>query len=204
MNHRFIVAIQDNNRFFAQGIEHLLRDYFTRHGREVQLVGAPYSEMVDLLILTESARGAVPPCRLMDVPWRDGQTAIITIREPQHQPELLMSPCLSRRGVIGRRDKLSTATHLIERALEWQGDGAHLQAKCERCTQTLTRLEFEVLRCMHYELEPAQASRILHITPKSFSGHKRMAMRKLGFKSNQELCQWLRQGGLNFEKRVKS
>lgn len=204
MNHRFIIAIQDNNRFFVQGVEHLLRDYFMRLGQELQFVGAPYSERVDLLILTESPRGAVPPCRLMDVPWRDGQPAVITIRESQHRPELIMPPCRSRRGVIGRRDRLSTVTHLIERALEWVSDGRHLQAKCERCTRRLTRLEFEVLRGMHDALETVQASQILNISPKSFSGHKRMAMRKLGFKSNQELYQWLRQGGLDFENRVKS
>ncbi|CAI0774765.1 Bacterial regulatory proteins, luxR family [Serratia entomophila] len=204
MNHRFIVAIQDNNRFFAQGVEHLLRDYFTRHGREVQFVRAPYSEIVDLLILTESGRGALPPCRLMDVPWRDGQTAIITIREPQHRPGISMSPCRSRRGVIGRRDKISTVTHLIDRALEWRADGAFFQARCERCTRTLTPREFEVLRCIHYELEPARVCRLLHLSPKTLSSHKRTAMRKLGFQRNHELYRWLRQGGLDFEKRVKS
>jgi len=200
------VAIRDDNQFFVQGMKALLLRHFSPLGCAVRFVASSYGEAVDLLIVAESTGGALQPCRLVDAAWRDGQTVIVTVRGVRRRGRALVSPCHNRWAVIGRRDAPPAVVRLIELALAQRRDmmltGA--QAACTRCALALTPREREVLYCTSWGETPSGVAKMLNISAKTVSAHKVAAMRKLGFQRNSELYHWLRQGGLEKEKRTLS
>lgn len=72
---------------------------------------------------------------------------------------------------------------------------------CLGCEQRLTVREREILLTLGRGLSPTQVARLLFISEKTISSHKRSAMRKLGFRRPHELYQWIRHE-LDDEKRV--
>lgn len=200
------VAIRDDNQFFVQGMKALLLRHFPLLGRAVRFVASSYGEAVDLLIVAEPAGMPLQSCRLLGSAWRDGQTAVVVVREPRCRARAPASPCRSRQVIIGQRDALSTVVRSIEQALVQRRVMmlADQQTACVRCALALTPREREVLSCTRWGESPTGVARMLNIATKTVSAHKRSAMRKLGFQRNSELYYWLRQGGLEKEKRTLS
>ncbi|OQV35960.1 hypothetical protein BV901_10300 [Serratia nematodiphila] len=198
------VLIQDQDRFFAQGIEHLLRSHFSRKGREIRVVAPNCLEVVDLLILVERAGWPLHPCRLSSRTCRHGRTAIIVVTEAITRKRRHRSPCLSELGVLERRDAPEVVLNLADRMLPLQKEVLTTSDICVRCAMMLTPREHQVLRCMSCGLTASRVAWVLKITEKTVSAHKRSAMRKLGFRRSGELYQWLLRGGLEYEKRALS
>ncbi|BEO44291.1 hypothetical protein SMQE13_36420 [Serratia marcescens] len=198
------VFIQDTNRFFTQGIEHLLRSHFLAKGGDVRFVSAAHCEVVDVAILAEPTGWPLHPCRFLKGAWRQKPTVIITVSEGRIRKRQLWSACESELGVITRGDSPGDVLNLVEKMLALLGDAPATSEKCARCSFVLTSREDQVLRGMACGLTPSRVARVLNITAKTVSAHKCSAMRKLGFRRSGELYHWLRQGGLEFEKRVLS
>ncbi|EIM8480861.1 helix-turn-helix transcriptional regulator [Serratia marcescens] len=196
------VFIQDDNRFFVQGLEFLLRSQLQARGRSVRFVTPAYRAVADLLIQSEHRDWPLHPCRLLAQP---GEAALITVRKSYGRKSRSLPPCQSLQGVMGYRDMPSAVALLIEQVLLSQESLPGLPtALCARCAMRLTPREQQVLDTIARGLSQNGVAEVLNVDPKTVSSHKRAAMRKLGFRRNNELYHWLRQGGLELEKRMQS
>ncbi|MGQ6230871.1 response regulator transcription factor [Serratia sp. IR-2025] len=97
--------------------------------------------------------------------------------------------------MIDKRSQAIDVLHLIELALAMR-ENFNDVVECCYCATGLTPREHQVLHSMAAEIAPAGVAKLLQLSPKTVSAHKRAAMRKLGFKYNHELYHWLRKGGL--------
>lgn len=194
------VAIYDNNRFFALGVQHILRAYFTDRGDTIKFTSSGKHAAVDLVVQAESAVGTLYPCRTLGHKWPP-LTAVIVIQEPTKVRRKPKVPCLSELGELTRRDTTVAIVRLVEKILV---SSRHQRLKatdtCRRCMPHLTPREQAVLWGVSWGLTPASLADMLSLNSKTVSAHKRNAMRKLGLQSNNELCLWFRQGGLNYVK----
>lgn len=101
-----------------------------------------------------------------------------------------------------RRIDKEDIERLVEMVINPEADVGAVEIVTCPLRQDLSPREREVLYLMSWETSPNQLGRILKLSPKTVSAHKRGAMRKLGFRRSHELYSWLRQGGLEREKRV--
>ncbi|MGQ5793280.1 response regulator transcription factor [Serratia sp. IR-2025] len=202
MKPQFIVAIQDTNRFFAYGVEQILRGYFTQRGLAVQFVSGSSHAVADLTVREFDKTWPLRPCRVFW--WEEPTGMLISVRNTIPGGRMLKPACANELGVLGRKGSPAELLLLVESLCREMAKGRQQRAHCARCFQALTPREVEVLNCLRGEFGPSQVSRMLGLSPKTVSTHKRTAMRKLGVQRNSELYQWLRQGGLEFEKRTPS
>ncbi len=198
---RITIAIYDGNHFFEQGMRHVLRVFFTGRGWEVCFVAASQRSTADLVVCAESLNGGYP-CRTHGR-WCQPQTAVLVVRESDCVGRLRRAPCRSELGAITRRDTPEAVTLLVRRVLDVSTPPAQPKTeRCKRCAPCLTKQERAVLLGLAWEITPVRLAQLLNLHVKTISTHKRAAMRKLGFQRNSELCHWLRQGGLEYEKRA--
>ncbi|EOG2476929.1 TPA: hypothetical protein SMF39_004416 [Serratia marcescens] len=76
----------------------------------------------------------------------------------------------------------------------WENRGKNLSSHyCTWCSKhSLSPREKDVMSCMQLEMKPFYIAKNLGLSPKTISAHKISVMKKLGFKSNVELYDWLR------------
>ncbi|WP_421105899.1 helix-turn-helix transcriptional regulator [Serratia marcescens] len=193
------VAIYDSNRFFALGVQHILRASFAARGWMVNFVAAERSVAADFVMRDESHLEGVYPCRV-SANYSQARTTMIVVREAtlnRRRPQIY---CNGVQGALTRRDAPAALDKLVERLISAQGQMPAMAVACRHCRPPFTARERSVLRGFALGVDPAHIAGLLNMHVKTVSTHKRSAMRKLGFQLNTELYHWLRQGGLNDER----
>ncbi|MBU5412420.1 response regulator transcription factor [Serratia ureilytica] len=185
------VCIQDTNRFFALGIQHILLSHFQLQGLGVCFVSEKESVGADLVFCSVPTKGW--PLQLC-LHSESEKTVFIAIRATKSEK---VTKCFRERGSLWRRAHPGALLTLVKEGMNVQENPVASEC-CPCCmSQALTKREREVMHCMSWELTPKTLQQYLNISPKTVSAHKRAVMRKLGFRRNSELYHWLRLGGLN-------
>lgn len=193
-----VIAIQDRNHYFSQGIQHILQDYLQAKGYTWRFVSVTSEIAIDLMVCVKPFGWSTRLNSLRENPGdRRLGTIVIwdTILENirhQHGPE-----------VLSRKARPDAVLHMVEEMFE-QASQSSLEANKERTYSCLklTPREREVLQGISWELTPNKIANKLSLSVKTVSTHKLTAMRKLGFRRNSELYHWLRNGGLEFNPRT--
>ncbi|MGL1813899.1 UNVERIFIED_CONTAM: hypothetical protein GPA08_22130 [Serratia marcescens] len=188
------IVILDDNRYFAHGLEILLREHFVHKEWSVSILPKQLYTMANLIIQADKVAQPLPFCHVRK-PGK--QRNIITIQQTPRLRRRLPA-CMSEHGIIRRRDTTEDLLHLLEHMFGGRTPiSPHL---CSHCSQALTPREWEVLYTIRRGLMPSQVARCLNLSVKTVSAHKRAAMHKLGFQRNTELYLWLLQGGLDIKR----
>lgn len=192
MTPHIVITIQDSNRYFALGIQHILQDYFLAKGCTWSFVPVAPGIAIDLMICVNpfgwssrfnSRREHSQNRRLGTIIIND-TAAANKIR--QHELALLDS-----------KERPDAVVRLVEEMFEQASQSSLTDDTVSVCRHLhLTPRERDVLQGISQELTPDQIASKLSLNVKTVSTHKLTAMRKLGFKRNGELYYWLLQGGL--------
>lgn len=203
MKPHIVIAIQDTNRFYALGMQHIFQAYFHAKGCTLGFVPFSSETTIDLMVWAKPYNGPMLANRL----WEQkvgGLFGTIVVRE--NLIEGIKSEKLEHNGssVLGRRERAEAVVHLLEQMFD-RACFQHFQSVKERAcfSLKLTARERDILQGISRELTPSQIANKLSLSVKTVSTHKLTAMRKLGFKRNCELYYWLRQGRLELEKRTR-
>ncbi|MBD8107914.1 helix-turn-helix transcriptional regulator [Erwinia persicina] len=189
------IVILDNDQYFSQGLEALLASYFIRVGCTTAFLPAQHYWKADLVFQQQNLNQTAQYCHRQPAHYQ----SLITIQEPVppgYRQRLV--PCLSEKSVINRLISTGALLNEVERIMKHDTPAAQPWA-CPRCALTLTLREKQVLLAIRRAQSPGQIATELKLSVKTISAHKWSAMKKLGFKRNTELLNWLRQGDLRDE-----
>jgi len=200
MKPHIVIAIQDTNRFYALGMQHILQVYFQVKGCTLCFVPLSSKTTIDLMVWAKSSNGPMLANRLWEQKV-DGLFGTIVIRENAIEDIKPGKPEHNGLCVLGRWERVEAVVHLLEQMFD-RACFQHFQAVKERAcfSLKLTARERDILQGISRELTPSQIANKLSLSVKTVSTHKLTAMRKLGFKRNCELYYWLQQGRLEVEK----
>lgn len=191
MTQGITIAILDSDRYFAQGLEAVLYNYFTQKGMLVRFLSEQHATKASLLFRNSNMNCSTQFCQRYS-PLQQ----IIIIQDIPCYHHRRMPPCLRAFAVIDRCISIQALLQVVERGLILPRSIIPVR-KCHRGIQTLTLKERQVLSILRHGLRNNQVARLMALTPKTVSTHKRNAMSKLGFTRNAELYHWLQNGGLN-------
>lgn len=192
MTQTVTIAILDTDRFFALGLEALLRHHFTRRHTPVRFVSGQASTEATLLFQGSGVSRSIQFCRQRHA---DDRQRVITVQDTFRHHQHSRAPCLSERGMIDRHISVNTLLLDVERVLAEPPITAPV-GKCPRCVQVLTPREYQILSALGRGWRGGQIALQMNLNPKTVSTHKRSAMTKLGFLRNTDLYHWLLSGGL--------
>lgn len=195
MTQTITIAILDTDRFFAQGLEALLRHHFTRRHIPVRFVSGRASTEATLLFQGRGVSRSTQFCRQRHAVDRQ---RVITVQDTSRHRQHRRLPCLSEQGMIDRHISVNTLLLDVERVLAQPPVTAPV-GKCPRCAQVLTPREYQILSALGRGRRGGQIALQMNLSPKTVSAHKRGAMTKLGFLRNTDLYHWLQSGGLDYE-----
>lgn len=190
-----VIIIQDHDRFFVQGLKHILQMHFWEQGRTVNFAPITDGKTADLIIRSESTSWPIQMGGLWRFLYRNFPRVLI-IRDRVSRERRPLPCCQNKLSVIRRHERPNVVIQRVAHLLDVR-HSANLSCTC--CTRILTPRQREVLQAISAELSPQQVASKLAIHVKTVSTHKTVAMRKLGFRHNHELYHWLRCGGLEFE-----
>ncbi|WP_260513513.1 response regulator transcription factor [Serratia fonticola] len=192
MTPHIVITIQDSNRYFALGIQHILQDYFLAKGCTWSFVPVAPGIAIDLMVCVNpfgwssrfNSRRENSQNRRVGTIIINDTAAANKIR--QHELALL-----------GRKERPDAVVRLVEKMFEQASQSSLTDDMVSVCRHLhLTPRERDVLQGISQELTPDEIASKLSLNVKTVSTHKLTAMRKLGFKRNGELYYWLLQGGL--------
>jgi DNA-binding CsgD family transcriptional regulator len=199
MKPHIVIAIQDANRYFALGIQHILQDYFLAKGCTCRFVPVASGIAIDLMVCVKAFGWST---RLNSRRENPGDQRLGTIVIWDTSAENIRDQ--HGHAVLNRKVGPDAVVRLVEEMFE-QASQSSLAANTERTYRNLnlTPREREVLQGISWELTPNKIANKLSLSVKTVSTHKLTAMRKLGFRRNSELYHWLRNGGLEFHPRAR-
>jgi DNA-binding NarL/FixJ family response regulator len=200
MTRTVTIAILDNNRYFAQGLEMLLNHHFTLRNVLVRFFPEQHSADATLLFQGSSINRSAQFCRQRHIM---PSQRVISVQDTSRASRQRRGHCLSEQGIIDCHTDVKALLLDVERVLAQPLIIAPV-GKCPRCAQTLTQREYEILSTLSRMKCASRVARLMCLSPKTVSAHKRSAMRKLGFTRNIDLYYWLQNGGLNYEIRELS
>lgn len=196
MKPHIIIAIQDANRFFTLGVQHILQAYFQAKGCTWSFVPITSETAIDLMVWAKPSGWPMQGNRLWE--QQEGRSlGTIVVREKLIERVKSEQPRQNEVCVLGRRERPEVLVHLVAEMFE-RACFQPLEVAKENSVRrlSLTPRERDILQGFCWELTPSQIASRLSLSVKTISTHKLTAMRKLGFKRNSELYYWLRQGGL--------
>jgi DNA-binding CsgD family transcriptional regulator len=188
------VGIKSGNRYFHQGVEALIQTWSKSSWMPYRLrvCPLPTTLSVDLLILDGSDGGGGHPCnQLLAIrPYRRIDIVTLSPKEGRHQQKLPVERlCQRNHRFLNVKCTPESLMQVIDQALAQRP--AAVGVNCTGCETLLTPREREVVMMLGRGLSNTQVADLLYINIKTVSGHKRTAMRKLGFRRTQELQQWV-------------
>lgn len=193
------IMIIDADRYFTYGLGLGLQAYFQARQQDIRLLEeTQVGSDIDIIFLGDLVTSYPWHYRLHQ---RKNHPMVFFITEQgrnknQLKPRVHCEQCHTR--ALYRHQPLSSLYERLDSVLF--SPFASLIASSHDCTcmSPLTSREEEVLRCIHMGMNGQDTGNYLQISNKTANAHKQNAMRKLNFRCNQELYQWLLQGGGNY------
>lgn len=194
IKHTVSVLIADSDHYFSHGLSTGIKNFCRLRGLSLRLINRTdlAKNGVDIVFLGNSV--TCPPW-LFEL-YQQGCTPHVFFIREQERLKQLPAPIECGAGILYRHQPMQAIEALLNRALYLPEEGASFAGKC-RCTSALTHREAEVLQCLALGMSGHDTAGHLGIHDKTVHAHKRNAMRKLSIKSNQELYQWMAQGGVS-------
>jgi DNA-binding NarL/FixJ family response regulator len=197
MLHRVNILLIDQNRYFAEGLRLLLTQYFSRRNVNVNYMkDLVYKNGADLVFMAmDSGVNMLQRYGLSS----NSRQCVFMIKE-RHQARLKYSAFVKlTAGVLSREQTADAVFNLLELFMLKQHKPKSEIGVARPVTRrsTLTFREYEIMRHLHVGMNNHAVGRLLNISEKTVSSHKRTAMRKLNISRNSELHYWLLNGGLN-------
>lgn len=193
------ILIIDTDRYFTDGLRLGLQAFFRARQQDIHLLEEQQADgKVDIVFLGNLAANSPWLYRLHQ---RDCHPTVFFIKEHSRNKSVFKSgvqceKCNSR--ALHRHQSLFVLYDMLDSVL-FSPSLPSLAANHDcLCLSPLTSREEEVLRCIHKGMNGRDTGAFLHISNKTANAHKQNAMRKLNFRCNQELYQWLLQGGGNY------
>ncbi|HCD7746755.1 helix-turn-helix domain-containing protein [Serratia marcescens] len=184
------IAILDEDRYFSQGLEAIMRDLFIRRGYQSILFTDNYDLNADLVFQTKNL-ASVRFCGNVKASVKQKCIAI----QDFTLSHLNLPNCFHEQVTISRHIKIDALLASVEQLLTLPI--TRLSRKCSRCTSALTKRERQILSAISQEKTAKQIAKDLGLSLKTVSAHKCAAMAKLGFTRNNDLYSWLRRGRLD-------
>ncbi|WP_337264919.1 MULTISPECIES: helix-turn-helix transcriptional regulator [unclassified Serratia (in: enterobacteria)] len=190
------ILIVDANRYFAQGLRLGLQAFFQSRHQAIHLLDETQTEdNIDIIFLGDLI--TTPPW-LYRLHQRNCHPIVFFIKPQGRNPNAFKRGIQCEKcsaGTLYRHQTLFTLLDLLNSVLSAQPQiSASFQHDCP-CMSPLTPRERDVLRCVYQGMNGRATGAYLDISVKTANAHKQSAMRKLNFRCNQELYQWLLQGG---------
>ncbi|AGB80475.1 response regulator containing a CheY-like receiver domain and an HTH DNA-binding domain [Serratia sp. FGI94] len=196
MNAVTTLAVLDDNRYFAAGLQKALTARFYAAGIETRVLEGPQAYLADLLFHYFSP--VSPSCFCRYAEKRPGAIPLyFAVRQAQDH-DATRADCCLQTGVIVQNMPVAAALWQVENALLQRRISAPVRpfalehCPCQR--YALTEREREIMLCLRQEMRITEIARRLAISVKTASQHKINVMHKMGFRRNAELYDWLRQG----------
>lgn len=170
------IAINSNNLFFLQSMRHIFMMYF--RDKEICIMFNPVIETqsADLVVNSCSTLRPNEPIQLR-----------ITLRDRDS-----MGKCIYYQRTFSQYGKVEDFVLLLDNLFNSSVNGSSQKdTPNENIGIRITYRENEVLREILTGLPALWIAKKLQISVKTISSHKLSVMRKLGFKTSQELYIWL-------------
>ncbi|EPE3626019.1 response regulator transcription factor [Serratia marcescens] len=168
------IVIDDENRYFAAGLHHSIKEYAQANKKSVCFLTAGSTEYPDI-VLTSIRRRAQ---RWRRTGYGVSTAPIVTIKE---RPVKFVDE-ISR--VLYRSDDQDRLFELLTETLS----GVQYSVNERRA---LTSRERQVMGYMRHGFDQSQVARIMGVSVKTVHSHKRSVMGKLMLCRNHELLYWL-------------
>lgn len=174
----------------------VLKQYFMMREYQQVFFHDRYDVSADLVFQSHNMPLASLSCRMSP-----RKNRIVIQESPLSYLQLPV--CFSESGKICRRIGIESLLVEVERVMT-SPRSENLLRNCPRCSLTLSVRERQILQAITCELVPEQIAKVLKLSIKTISSHKRRAMEKLGFTHSNELYYWLRRGGLTHMSKINS
>ncbi len=193
------ILIVDADRYFTYGLGLGLQAFFQARQQEIHLLEeAQIAGNIDIIFLGDLVTSS---------PWlywlhqRNCHPMVFFIKDHGRSKGAFKSTikcekCNAR--ALYRHHSLFALYDLLDNVLFSQPLPLLASYHFCSCMSPLTSREVDVLRCIYRGMNGRDTGAYLHISNKTANAHKQNAMRKLNFRCNQELYQWLLQGGGNY------
>lgn len=197
MLHRVNILLIDHNLYFAEGLRLLLTQYFLQRDVNVNYMEDKVCKNgADLVFMAmDSGVNMLQRYGISSI----SRQCVFMIKE-RHQARLRYSAFMKlTAGVLSREQSADAVFNLLELFLlrQHKPKSETGVAGPVTCRSTLTFREYEIMRHLQVGMNNHAVGRLLNISEKTVSSHKRSAMRKLNISRNSELHYWLLNGGLN-------
>ncbi|CAI1711809.1 transcriptional regulator MalT [Serratia entomophila] len=167
------VVIDDENRYFAEGLRFCIEQYALTRNKAVHFLTPGCAEQPDMVLASSRRRAQC---------WRRtghrGAPLVITVKE---RPVPVAN---DRACVLYRTDEQNKLFELLNEALS--GGEPMLFRR-----QPLTCRERQVVGYLRSGLDQSQTARILGVSVKTIHSHKRSVMSKMMLKKRHEFIYWL-------------
>ncbi|WP_422528794.1 response regulator transcription factor [Serratia fonticola] len=191
MKSPILISLSDSDRFFLQGMQHLLKAFFYKKGISAEFVSTLEGTVADVRVADLIVKRAIA--------WEQHKHEchkIVIVRNCAQQGG---GKIFALQGEVNRSEKLEGVVRLLDELFEPSAWLSH----CDNATCIkISARERQVLLCIAAELTPCQIAKKLAISPKTVSGHKKTVMRKLGFSRQNDLYNWLLLHGITIGARI--
>lgn len=190
MKSSIVISLCDNNFFFLQGLQHILKAYFYKKGISVVFIPTLEGHLMKVSMADLIVKRAIA--------WKKHgheQHKIVIARS--YAPDGGEIFCL--KGEVNRSEKPEAVVRLLDELYE----SSPLPPPNDNVTRIkISAREREILQYIAAELTPNQIAKRLDISTKTVSGHKKRIMLKLGFKRKNDLYNWLLLNGIAIGGRI--
>ena len=196
MKQALSIMIIDADHYFTYGLGLGLKTFFQARQQDIHLLEeTQVGSDIDIIFLGDMVTSYPWHYRLHQ---RKNHPLVFFISEQgrnknQLKPRVHCEKCNTR--ALYRHQPLSALYERLDSVLYSPFEPSTSSSNDCSCMYPLTSREEEVLRCIHMGMNGQDTGNYLHISNKTANAHKQNAMRKLNFRCNQELYQWLLQGG---------
>ncbi|MFC0228322.1 helix-turn-helix domain-containing protein [Serratia aquatilis] len=190
------ILIVDSDRYFTYGLSLKLQTFFKSRKQNIHLLKETQTnDNIDIIFLGDLVTTSPWLYRLHQ---RNCHPMVCLIKDKRRSPNLAnpgMQCDKCNAGTLYRHQTLPELHNLLDGMLSSRLMSSLSSHQNCSCMSPLTRRETEVLQCLYRGMNGRQTAEYLYISQKTANAHKQNAMRKLNFRCNQELYQWLLQGG---------
>ncbi|MEN5283231.1 response regulator transcription factor [Serratia marcescens] len=195
-----VIKIEDENRYFAEGLRYCLRNYFLQRGTKVVFSDVDRLNRQPNLVFTSLSAYRQPRYCVTHALNNEVKTLFFTIKtgvgRNVYARKAGTGYCTHKAGEIYRYQSCQALYSLLDDTLALVApllDRMH--SPCVHCRKsTLSVREREVVRHLRSGLSQAQAAACMHLSVKTVHTYKRSIMSKMLLKKKHEFIYWLLAG----------